>query len=131
MNSASRWSLEPESSSDRSVDSGIGCLLATESVVGVYGTARNLSNFGVELEKQKVHGQIGKNVGTGQILRNRDRTRVRGWTQQRPGCNVRTDIGRRIVLVLTDSSREPEENQTLAGGYAASVGLQAKVVDVE
>src|SRR5436853_270849 len=114
MSSASRWSLEPESSSDRSVDSGIGCLLATESVVGVYGTARNLSNFGVELEKQKVHGQIGKNVGTGQVLRNRDRTCVRGrGGRHRSSRDVRTDVGGRVIFVLTDAGRQAEQNQAL------------------
>jgi hypothetical protein len=53
-------------------------LFATKGVVSVDGAAGYLSNFGVQLEKQKVHGQIGEDIGSRQALRKCDRTRVRG-----------------------------------------------------
>src|SRR2546423_3759029 len=132
MYSASRTSLEPESSSDRSVESGIGCLLATEGVVSVDGAAGNLSNFGVDLEKQQVHGQITKNVCPRQALRESYRTCVgsRGRRYSTSG-NVRANVSRSVVFVLTDTGGEPKENQTLAGRYAPCLRLEAEVIDVE
>src|SRR3954468_2358265 len=110
MYSASRASLEAESSSDRSVDSGIGWLLAIEGVVSVDGTARHLSNFAGQLEKQKVHRQIAENIGAGQILRQRDRPCVRGRRAEWNGArrDVRAGVGRRVVLVLAEASRQTE-----------------------
>src|ERR1043165_5909753 len=110
MNSASRASLESESNSDRSVESGIGWLFATKGVVSVNGTAGDLSNFGVELEKQKVHRQIAEDVGPGQALRKRDRAGVR--RRSRRHCtrrDVRTNVSRRVVLVLTETRGEADE----------------------
>ena len=90
MCSASRASLESESSSDRSVDSGIGCLLATEGIVSVDGSTGYLTNFAGKLQNQKVHRQVRENIGAGQILRERDRASIRGGSQQdRPGRDVR------------------------------------------
>src|SRR5512132_4214653 len=104
MYCASRASLESESSSDRSVDSGIGCLLATEGVESVNGATGYLSNFAGELEKQKVHRHIREDVGAGKVLRDRDRTSVGGGTRRdRSRGNVGADIGRSIVLVLTEA----------------------------
>src|SRR3954467_8633892 len=78
MYSASRASLEAESCSDRPVDSGIGWLLAIESVVSVDGTARHLSNFAGDLEKQKVHRPTGENIGPCEARRCRYRPGIRG-----------------------------------------------------
>src|SRR3954447_5035093 len=116
MYSASRASLEAESSSDRPVDSGIGWLLAIESVVSVDGTARHLSNFAGDLEKQKVHRHIGENIGPGQTLRQRDRSGV-GGARRRNGArrDVRADVRRGVVLVLTQAGCEAEQQQALAG----------------
>src|SRR5947207_12252658 len=107
MYSTSRASSESESSSDRSVDSGIGCLLATEGIVSVDCAARYLSNFAGELQKQKVHRRIGKDIRSGKILRDGYGTRVRGraW-RERPRGDVSTDIGRRIILVLTEAGSQ-------------------------
>src|SRR4051812_14882826 len=132
MYSASRASSETESSSDRSVDSGIGWLLAIEGVVSVDGTARHLSNFAGQLEKQKVHRQIGENIGAGQILRQRD-SRCVGGGSRRYGAlsDVRADVGRRIVLVLAEAGRQTEQQQALARRDAPRLRLQAEVVHVE
>src|SRR5690242_2913675 len=132
MNCASRASLESESNSDRSVESGIGWLFATKGVVSVNGAAGDLSNFGVELQKQKVHRQIAENVRPRQVLRNRDRTGVRGGSWGHSASrNVRTHISRGVVLVLTDAGREAEEDQALAGGKTPGLGFETEVVDVE
>src|SRR5207237_1976333 len=102
MYSASRTSLEPESSSDRSVESGIGCLLATERIESVDGAARDLSNFGVDLEKQQVHGQISEKVTSRQVLREGHRTGIGGRTRRyRTRSDVRANVGRRVVFILT------------------------------
>src|SRR5580765_4152447 len=126
MYSASRSSLEPESSSDRSVDSGIGCLLATEGIESVDRATGYLSNFAGELQKQKVHRHIGEDVRAGQVLRE---SRCRGigrrgrWNRSR--SNVSANIRRCIVLVLTEPRGEPEEQQTLAGNNTPCLGLEA------
>src|SRR3954454_9537317 len=132
MYSASRVSLEAESSSDRSVDSGIGWLLAIEGVVSVDGTARHLSNFAGKLEKQKVHGKIGEDVGAGQVLRQGDWPCVRsGRRRYCASRNVSADVGRRIVLVLAETGRQAEHQQALARRHTPRLRLQAQVVDVE
>src|ERR1700682_2428728 len=95
MYPASRASLEPESSSDRSVDSGIGCLLAIESVVRVDGATGYLSNFAGQLKKQKVHRQIRKDIRACQVLCKRDRTSV-GRGRQRPCSDVSTNLRGRV-----------------------------------
>src|SRR5215210_6237926 len=115
MYSASRGSLEPESSSDRSVDSGIGCLLATESIESVDGATGYLSNFTGKLQKQKVHRQIREHVGTGDLLRKRDRTRIRCGSRRDRSCgNVSANVRRGFVGILTGTCGEPDEQQALA-----------------
>src|SRR3954468_22293122 len=110
MYCASRPSLEAETDSDRSVDSGVGSLLSTERVVGVDRSTGYLSNFARELEKQKVHRQVGENVGAGQILYQCHRTSVRGrsW-RNRTRRYMRADVGRCVVLVLTEAGGEAKE----------------------
>src|SRR5215210_7877086 len=103
MYSASRPSLEPEADSDCSVDPGIVCLLSTKRVESVDRAARYLTNFGVQLEEQKVHGQVGKDVRAGQILCNRlgyrgVECRNRGYSAR---GDVRPDVSGRFILVLT------------------------------
>src|SRR3954467_10686120 len=130
MYSASRASLEAESCSDRPVDSGIGWLLAIERVVSVDGTARHLSNFAGDLEKQKVHRHIGENIGPGEALRYRYRTGIRGRGRPyRASRDVRADVRGCVILVLTEAGCQPEQQQALAGRHAPRLRLQTELVD--
>src|SRR3954468_10099933 len=132
MYCASRPSLEAETDSDRSVDSGVGSLLSTERVVGVDRSTGYLTNFAGELEKQKVHRQIGENVGAGQILYQRHRTSIRGWSwRNRTRRYVRADVGRRVVLVLAETGCQAEQQQALAADNSPGFGFQAEIVYVK
>ena len=44
---------------------------------------------------------------------------------------MRTDVGGRVIFVLTDAGRQAEQNQALAGGHPPRLRLEAQVVDVE
>src|SRR5678815_4725484 len=105
MYSASRPSLEPEADSERTVDSGVVSLLSTKRVEGIDRSTRYLTNFGVQLEKQKVHGQVGKDVRAGHVLGNRlcDRRVECGNRGNRAGRNVCANVGGRLVLVLSSA----------------------------
>src|SRR6186997_2177972 len=132
MNSASRASLEPDSGSDRSVESGIGCLCATERVVSVDRAARYLSNFGNELEKEKIQRQVTEDVGSRELLRERYRVGVRR-PNRRHGSrgHVYVGIPRGIIGVLTDPGDQANQEEILAGDEAPGLGLQAEVVHIQ
>src|SRR5688500_13202438 len=110
MCSASRGSLEPEASSNRSVYPRIGCLFAIEGVEGADLTTGYLTNFAGQFQKQKIQRQIREYVGPSERLLQRNRTHVRFWTRRhRASSNVRADVGRRFISVLTSADRNTEE----------------------
>jgi hypothetical protein len=74
---------------------GFGCLLATEGIESVDGATGYLSNFTGKLQKQKVHRQIREYVGAGDLLRNRDWTRIgRGDWWDRSCADVSANVRR-------------------------------------
>src|SRR4051812_29666890 len=95
--------LPAQTETERAVDLRPVGAIGADGIEGVHRAAAHLAAFRDDLEERKVEREIGEHVRAGEALRRVRNARRAGAAGAEAALHRCRDVGRLVVLVLTDA----------------------------